>query len=563
MRYIVVFLLCAAVALAERPRFQAELLLTVGESTGSQYRIAGTVNDRSVLGYIGTDAAPTSTWLFAEDTAGNIDPYRLDSVVSNSAVWLDGLWTYMPTGSPTNGPVVGTVAALCTMTPTNSLAIQPSLSGAAISEHLANGIRDYSMLAADSIQGGGTSDGGATNITAGASDSYDPATRTMTWNTNAAAAGTGTGTNTLAQVLTAGSIATNDMTLRGAYPKLTLGAAAGDADDISLVRNAAQELQIRSGAYGGGSASLTVAVEGAVSANLYMGTNGQTILMQSDGIFFAGGAAGQHLSLRGGDGSGGSGIDIHDNGLDLLTGGISNGAASFSSITLGGVQISAWPTTLALGLNDTNAYRGDYGVAASNLASSAMSAALGEGLARTNADLAIGLVASNALPIAGGTMAGAMTGTSLTVSSLAITGGATNGGVLTCTNGTTGQMGLLIPALKVKVASYTTQNTNTQPITITGIGFRPTAAHMFAVVYAGAYSDGWVDSATNYSGIKKLDDGSFYDTGAYLSYIQYAAGGQHRITLTSFDADGATFAQEKAVSPAVTNTIYLRMQFFR
>lgn len=39
--------------------------------------------------------------------------------------------------------------------------------------------------------GGGAADGGATNIAAGATDSYDAATRTLTWNTNAAGGGTG------------------------------------------------------------------------------------------------------------------------------------------------------------------------------------------------------------------------------------------------------------------------------------------------------------------------------------------------------------------------------------
>ena len=55
---------------------------------------------------------------------------------------------------------------------------------------------------------GGAADGGATNITAGASDSYNSGTRTLTWNTNAAAGG-GSQTPWTADINAAGFALTN------------------------------------------------------------------------------------------------------------------------------------------------------------------------------------------------------------------------------------------------------------------------------------------------------------------------------------------------------------------
>jgi len=74
---------------------------------------------------------------------------------------------------------------------------------------------------------GGESDGGATNIMAGAADSYDAGTRTLTWNTNAVPVGTGGGGTPALVVQALGTLsAANSATVNldpGAGNYITLG----------------------------------------------------------------------------------------------------------------------------------------------------------------------------------------------------------------------------------------------------------------------------------------------------------------------------------------------------
>lgn len=234
----------AATAWGVRPSFQAELDVTntVAAVDGAAYRISGKVTDRSVMGYDGTSVA-ASNLVFSETITGDVDAWMVTNVVFSNAIHVVMDVVYLPlnTTNLTLEFPIG-VAALCSVTDNEPQYPEPpSSTGAEVSQHVLNQIRTYSFsiipegdkglgvvvtniignldfVSNAAVQGativtgatasvtrsgtnlaivvpsggGGEADGGATNIAAGATDSYDAATRTLSWNTNAAGGG-GTG----------------------------------------------------------------------------------------------------------------------------------------------------------------------------------------------------------------------------------------------------------------------------------------------------------------------------------------------------------------------------------
>jgi hypothetical protein len=229
----------AATAWGVRPSFQAELDVTntVAAVDGAAYRISGKVTDRSVMGYDGTSVA-ASNLVFSETITGDVDAWMVTNVVFSNAIHVVMDVVYLPlnTTNLTLEFPVG-IAALCSVTENDPQYPEPpSSTGAEVSQHMMNQIRTYSFsiipegdkglglvvtniignldfVSNAAVQGAtvtagsplsvsrsttnlaftipADTDTGATGIVAGASDTYDIPTRTLTWNTNAAGGGTG------------------------------------------------------------------------------------------------------------------------------------------------------------------------------------------------------------------------------------------------------------------------------------------------------------------------------------------------------------------------------------
>lgn len=209
-------LLCVPAVQAARPLFQAELDVTnaVEVTAGVAYQISGRVTDRSVMGYDGLSVA-VGDLVFSETITGDVDAWQVTNVVASNAVHVTLDVVYQPVGE-TNltlefpaGP-----AALCTVseTATTGYPQPPSETGAALSAHMLNEIRNYSFRLVPSV--GSAQDVGlgelVTNvmdnvafisnaapfgatIAAGAADGVTRSGTNLviTWNTNAAGGGTG------------------------------------------------------------------------------------------------------------------------------------------------------------------------------------------------------------------------------------------------------------------------------------------------------------------------------------------------------------------------------------
>ena len=131
--------------------------------------------------YLNSDASNFQGQITSLST-GKVDKTdaRYLAALTNNPGWLTNVVGYVPTNDP----------ALTNARPWdnpdwNAITNPPAI-------HSTNGLASTNWVIA---QGYSTNDTGATNIVAGASDSYNPSTRTVTWNTNAAAGGAGTLTN--------------------------------------------------------------------------------------------------------------------------------------------------------------------------------------------------------------------------------------------------------------------------------------------------------------------------------------------------------------------------------
>lgn len=243
MKYI--WLICLAAltgaAMAATPLFQGELDITniaINEEFVS-YRVAGTFYDGSVVGFTALDIA-TNDLVSTENIIGHVDIWQITNIVAQSASVITADVVYAQSGTSTLGMVAGVAAVFTLSTNNTGFGQQPSSTGARVSDHMLNEIRNYNFrriseggadltaaftahtnnesadiqhltaaekaIATNAVQQGDdgtwtnlseynndagfvTDDTGATNIAAGASDSYNAGTRTLTWNTNAAGGG--------------------------------------------------------------------------------------------------------------------------------------------------------------------------------------------------------------------------------------------------------------------------------------------------------------------------------------------------------------------------------------
>ena len=138
---------CVGTCLAGVPLFQGELDITnmTLYVTNKSYNIKGSFTDRSVAGFDGTMISTGDlTWVETGD--GSCDPYAVTNIVSAEAVNVDLDIEYYPSGgTSTYGVVIG-IAAICTLS-TNDVGYPqpPSSTGARVSKHMLNEIRNYSF----------------------------------------------------------------------------------------------------------------------------------------------------------------------------------------------------------------------------------------------------------------------------------------------------------------------------------------------------------------------------------------------------------------------------------
>jgi hypothetical protein len=117
---------------------------------------------------------------------------------------------------------------------------------------------------------------------------------------------------------------------------------------------------------------------------------------------------------------------------------------------------------------------------------------------------------------------------------------------------------------KVVYQEFSNGSTNTTPFSITGVGFRPKGASVYAALDSSvnkASGFGVVDSAGTASCLVN-DGSSAWGRSASFIYLGTSAGQNHKVDWSSWDADGATFTRSKSAS-MVTNDVKYIFQFFR
>jgi len=142
--------LCATMMLipcvhAEKALFQGELTITntVVHTVNQSYRIYGTFVDRSVSGFIGSDAS-TNDLVFTETVYGDVDAWKITNIITETATQLSVDVLYLPSSTNRVGMSAG-VAVICTLSTNDNFYPQPpSITGARVSKHMLNAINNYS-----------------------------------------------------------------------------------------------------------------------------------------------------------------------------------------------------------------------------------------------------------------------------------------------------------------------------------------------------------------------------------------------------------------------------------
>jgi hypothetical protein len=142
-----VLLTTGAAFAVDQALFQGELDVTnfTAHVINQSYLVNGEFADWSVQGFDGTMVS-TGDLIFVETEDGSADVYAVTNITSAGYVDLSfDVECVNPGGTSTLGMVAG-IAAICTLSTNNAgFAQQPSLTGARISEHLANAIRNYNF----------------------------------------------------------------------------------------------------------------------------------------------------------------------------------------------------------------------------------------------------------------------------------------------------------------------------------------------------------------------------------------------------------------------------------
>lgn len=152
--------LAAFLARSETPRFAGEFTISnvVEYAEGVSYRVDGAYQDLTPLGYDATNIS-TGDLVFIETSLGDVDVWRITNIVAADTVNAQLDVRYLPVGSTSRVGMVAGVAAICTLD--NNFPMRPSETGARVSEHLLNEIRNYSFRLITNATGGS---GTITNI---------------------------------------------------------------------------------------------------------------------------------------------------------------------------------------------------------------------------------------------------------------------------------------------------------------------------------------------------------------------------------------------------------------
>lgn len=615
MRYIwlIGLMALAGVLYAERPLFQGELDVTgvvINEEYVS-YRISGTFSDRSAVGFTALDIAVNDLG-FTENILGHVDGWRITNIVGASASVITADVVYAQSGTSTVGMVAG-VMAICTLS-TNEVGYpqRPSSTGARVSEHMLNEIRNYTFRRMDSYTkaqsdallagkaGTGavaaidgrvaTLDGATntyvltnnatflsvlktmTNYTAVASSSnylaYDPATRTLSGCVTNAGSGTGSATNWYAYeqlgLIYRVTVSTNTLwfgqeittnlmqrDVRGYYT-ITTNIVAGKPTYEST-----NGYSIAWTDEDGGAplppTSCWYFADG-VSAKSYYTTNTEPIGAWTGGVNMDPPTSSYYsvTNTYGLDSNGVFRVKTRDvmTELDGKVGATDAAYTNALALSANAVQTeldprlpahgtagnllrstgAAWQswtpnylTSVAYGTTDTTAYRGDHGAAVSNTAAAALPKTF------TNA------AAVTTLKITGGTPA---------VGDMFIVTNASGAGTLT--------------SVRNKLVTVNSQTTNTANMVITGVGFKPTSAVIFATAHDLSSSSGLVDRTGVEACTRSLGATLIRTTGA-SAYLHTDSAKAHKLAFASWDANGATFTRTSTdgIANVATSFIFI------
>lgn len=164
-----IFLMLLAVpVLAETPPLRMTMDVTGITVTGSQWVVSGKVYDTTAQGSLGTDIT-TNSLLACETEYGDVDIYRIDGVLSATALHLSALVSYIPDGSNAvpriGGPTFGQ-AAICASFTTNGIPLTAYYGGNGLSPYLKDALNAIAIkkLSTKTGGGGGTFTGDLTGV---------------------------------------------------------------------------------------------------------------------------------------------------------------------------------------------------------------------------------------------------------------------------------------------------------------------------------------------------------------------------------------------------------------
>lgn len=433
---------------------------------------------------------------------------------------------------------------------------------------------------------------GATNITAGAANSYDLATRTLTWNTNAAS-GSGSGFPLTADGDLAGYSLTN-------------GAFVGNGAGVSNINatNATSLGAIPAASYARKDLTVEYFTNGVmINSSLAIGTNlNQPV---GSGSLNMGGRnnsdsrmdANANGAINAGllDGSSGTRKSyMFANGIGSMNrGGIFSGDSTISNVFMQADGIGAMNMgylfntgkMYASGDGSLNiGYAGGILITNSGNGSIALCDDSGNITITNNASIVLGngtsledrsiladvvrarvnFIGNGAgltnLPIGVTNNQTTVSFDNLAVTNLQITGGSpTNESVLMSTNNL-GQTGWVTS--RYKLISSLSQTTNTTSLVITGVGFKPVGAVVFANMEGKKTdSQGFIDSAGNDQCMVRTESDA-HTVISSASFLQDSTGKNIYLNWVSWDADGATFTRTPDAG-IITNNINYKFLLYR
>ena len=197
----ILLVLLAVPALAETPPLRMTMDVTGITATGAQWIVSGKVYDTTAQGSVGTDIT-TNCLVACETDMGDVDIYRIDEVLSSTALNLSALVSYLPDGSNAvpriGGPTFGQ-AAVCASFTTSGIPLTAYYGGNGLSPYLKDALNAIAIkkLSTKAGNGGGsTFTGDLTGVAfvngREVSTNYTVTVDGGTWDGSTAVLGTGT-----------------------------------------------------------------------------------------------------------------------------------------------------------------------------------------------------------------------------------------------------------------------------------------------------------------------------------------------------------------------------------